>query len=137
MNKILIASHGHLASGLQSSLEILTGLGKEVSVIDAYVDDRDYTKDIKNFVEDLNGKTGIIFTDLLGGSVNQKVMLEVAQKKNIFVITGTNLAVVLSVALSTDPVTREGLQELVDASQVQLVEVPRNETELSDDSFLE
>lgn len=137
MNKILIASHGHLASGIQSSLDILTGLGKEVSVIDAYVDDRDYTKDIKTFVEDLHGKTGVIFTDLLGGSVNQKVMLEVAQQKNIFVITGTNLAIVLSVALSTEPVTKESLQELISASQVQLVEVSHDDADLSDDSFLE
>lgn len=137
MDKILIASHGHLASGIQSSLEILTGLGKQVSVIDAYVDDHDYIPDIKKFIDDLNGDTGIIFTDLLGGSVNQKVMLEVADHENIFVITGTNLPIVLSVALATEPTTKASLNELIKDSQVQIVDVPKDDSDLSDDSFLD
>lgn len=137
MDKILIASHGHLASGIQSSLEILTGLGKQVSVIDAYVDDHDYISDIKKFIDDLNGDTGIIFTDLLGGSVNQKVMLEVADHENIFVITGTNLPIVLSVALATEPTTKASLNELIKDSQVQIVDVPKDDSDLSDDSFLD
>lgn len=137
MNKILIASHGHLASGIQSSLEILTGMGKQVSVIDAYVDDHDYIPDIKKFIEDLNGQTGVIFTDLIGGSVNQKVMLEVASHENVFVVTRMNLPIVLSLALATDKITKESLQELIDQSQVQIVEIKPDETDLFDDSFLD
>ena len=137
MNKILIASHGHLASGVQSSLEILTGMGNKVTVIDAYVDDHDYVPDIKKFIDELDGQTGIIFTDLFGGSVNQKVMLEVADHENVFVITGTNLPIVLSVVLENEAITKTKLEELIAASQVQLVEEPKDDTDLSDDSFLE
>ncbi|CAJ1180194.1 PTS system fructose IIA component [Companilactobacillus paralimentarius DSM 13238 = JCM 10415] len=137
MNKILIASHGHLASGVQSSLEILTGMGNKVTVIDAYVDDHDYVPDIKKFIDELDGQTGIIFTDLFGGSVNQKVMLEVADHENVFVITGTNLPIVLSVVLEGEEITKAKLEELIAASQVQLVEEPKDDTDLSDDSFLE
>ncbi|CAJ1179974.1 hypothetical protein CPR19092_LGOLGGFK_00410 [Companilactobacillus paralimentarius] len=137
MNKILIASHGHLASGVQSSLEILTGMGNKVTVIDAYVDDHDYVPDIKKFIDGLDGQTGIIFTDLFGGSVNQKVMLEVADHENVFVITGTNLPIVLSVVLENEAITKTKLEELIAASQVQLVEEPKDDTDLSDDSFLE
>lgn len=137
MNKILIASHGHLASGVQSSLEILTGMGNKVTVIDAYVDDHDYVPDIKKFIDGLDGQTGIIFTDLFGGSVNQKVMLEVADHENVFVITGTNLPIVLSVVLEGEEITKAKLEELIAASQVQLVEEPKDDTDLSDDSFLE
>ena len=137
MNKILIASHGHLASGVQSSLEILTGMGNKVTVIDAYVDDHDYVPDIKKFIDELDGQMGIIFTDLFGGSVNQKVMLEVADHENVFVITGTNLPIVLSVVLENEAITKTKLEELIAASQVQLVEEPKDDTDLSDDSFLE
>lgn len=137
MNKILIASHGHLASGVQSSLEILTGMGNKVTVIDAYVDDHDYVPDIRKFIDELDGQTGIIFTDLFGGSVNQKVMLEVADHENVFVITGTNLPIVLSVVLEGEEITKAKLEELIAASQVQLVEEPKDDTDLSDDSFLE
>ena len=137
MKKYLIASHGHLASGLQSSLEILTGMGDKVSVIDAYVDDHDYVPDIKKFIEQLNGEVGVIFTDLDGGSVNQKVMLEVVGHENVLVISGTNLSIVLSVILEADELTKEKLNGLISQSQVQLVEAPQENTEMSDDSFLE
>ena len=46
MKRILIASHGHLASGIQSSIGILTGNPDAVQSIDAYVDDSDYTEKI-------------------------------------------------------------------------------------------
>lgn len=137
MKKYLIASHGHLASGLQSSLEILTGMGDKVSVIDAYVDDHDYVPDIKKFIEQLNGEVGVIFTDLVGGSVNQKVMLKVVGHENVLVISGTNLSIVLSVILEADELTKEKLNGLISQSQVQLVEAPQENTEMSDDSFLE
>ena len=137
MKKYLIASHGHLASGLQSSLEILTGMGDKVSVIDAYVDDHDYVPDIKKFIEQLNGEVGVIFTDLVGGSVNQKVMLEVVGHENVLVISGTNLSIVLSVILEADELTKEKLNGLISQSQVQLVEAPQENTEMSDDNFLE
>lgn len=35
--KFLIASHGNLAKGFQSSLDILADKGKELAVINAYV----------------------------------------------------------------------------------------------------
>ncbi|APX72951.1 PTS sugar transporter subunit IIA [Companilactobacillus allii] len=135
MKKILIASHGHLASGIKSSLQILTGMTDQITTIDAYVDEHDYVADIKQYVKEIDGKPAIIFTDLFGGSVNQKVMLEVMEHNNIFVVSGTNLPIVLSVLLDEQELTREHLQELIDLSQVQLVEVKPND-DISDDSFL-
>ena len=38
MLKIFLSSHGHTASGLKSSLEILTGNSERITVFDAYVD---------------------------------------------------------------------------------------------------
>ena len=41
--KYLVATHGKLASGFRSSIDILTGKGANLATIDAYVDDSDYT----------------------------------------------------------------------------------------------
>jgi len=136
MKKILIASHGHLASGIKSSLQILTGMTDDITTIDAYVDEHDYVADIKQYVEEIGNDPAIIFTDLFGGSVNQKVMLEVAGHDNIFVVSGTNLPIVLSVLLDEQELTKSHLEELIGMSQVQLVEVEPNDDDLSDDSFL-
>lgn len=136
MTDILIASHGHFASGLQSSIEILTGMGKQVKVIDAYVDDTDYTPQIEEFMKSAK-RPAVIFTDLKGGSVNQKVTLKAANEKGIFIVTQMNLAIIMSVLLDSEPLTREHLEELIKQSQVELLEMPeaKQEKETVDDFF--
>lgn len=44
MKKILIATHGHLASGFLSSIQLLTGKVQEITVINAYVDECDLNR---------------------------------------------------------------------------------------------
>lgn len=136
MTDILIASHGHMASGIQSSLNILTGMGDQVKVIDAYIDDSDYTPKIEQFIQEAK-KPAVIFTDLMGGSVNQKVTLKVGQIKDIFIVTQMNLAVIMAVLLDSEPLTKTHLQELIDQSQVKLVELEQPEDDESDNDFFE
>lgn len=130
MTDILIASHGHFASGLNSSIEILTGMSKKIKVIDAYVDKSDYIKQIDDFIAK-SKRPAVIFTDLKGGSVNQKVVLRVAKEKDIFVVTQTNLAVVLAVLLDTEKLTKQHLQDLINQSQVELFQIDDDNNSLS------
>lgn len=125
---ILIASHAHLASGMLSSLKLLTGMGDDITCIDAYVDGNDdYTQTLADFVRQTAGEPAVIFTDLLGGSVNQKVLVATVDAPNITVITQTNLAIIMSVALSTEPLTRDNLRRLVGESQVTIASVAEND----------
>lgn len=133
MRDILIASHGHFASGLQSSLDILTGMGKQVKVIDAYVDDSDYTPKIEEFIKSAK-RPAVIFTDLKGGSVNQKVMLEAANEKDIYIVTQMNLAIIMSVLLDSEPLTEEHLKDLIKQSQVELIEIKNDKKEQESDN---
>ncbi len=76
-----------MAGGIQSSLNILADKGDDVEVINAYITDEDYTPQIVNFIESIGeNEQGIIFTDLFGGSVNQKkavTQVATAKKENI------------------------------------------------------
>lgn len=138
MNKILVASHGHLASGLQSSLEILTGMGSKISVIDAYVDDHNYVIDIRKFITDLNGEFGVIFTDLIGGSVNQKAILEANGHDNVVIISGVNLPIVLSAILEVDVLDKIRLDRMIKESQIEMIGLEKkNNDNISDDDFLD
>lgn len=132
MTDILIASHGHFASGLKSSVDILTGMGDKIKVIDAYVDKTDYTNKITDFIQNAK-RPAVIFTDLMGGSVNQKVVLAAAKEKDIFVVTQTNLAIVMSVFLDNEELTQEHLQELIKQSQVELFKFDDRQSALKDD----
>ncbi|GFE43427.1 UNVERIFIED_CONTAM: PTS mannose transporter subunit IIA [Streptococcus canis] len=137
--KFLIGSHGKLASGLQSSIDILAGMGQALEIIDAYVDDSDYTSQIDDFVAGVAAdEQGLIFTDLLGGSVNQKMVTAVmaSGKDNIFLITNSNLATLLSlVFLNPDEaLTKDRIVTVINESQVQLVDLsPATDSE--DDFF--
>lgn len=135
MTDILIASHGHFASGLKNSIDILTGMAKKIQVIDAYVDKSDYTKQITDFIQNAK-RPAVIFTDLKGGSVNQKVVLKAAQEKDIFIVTQTNLAVVLAVFLDNEKLTKEHLQDLINQSQVELFQLnDGDESSTQEDEF--
>ena len=136
MRKILIASHGHLASGIQSSIGILTGNADAVQAIDAYVDDSDYTEKIQAFRDSIEpGDEAVIFTDIYGGSVFQKVSLLQPEKYGAFHVTGVNLPSVIQVLLSGDPITADSLDALVgEAKQyLQRVEPLQENTEEEED----
>ena len=71
MLNIVLLSHGHLASGMKNTIELIAGRQDNLFTYDAYVDGNN---DIKAFLLDflkihLNEKV-IVITDFLGGSVN-------------------------------------------------------------------
>lgn len=140
MKKYLIASHGKLADGLKSSIKILTGK-TNIQTIDAYLDGSDnksnLDENLDKFLDSLNNDDyGIIFTDLLGGSVNREVMMKVNGESNVVVITSVNLPTVMSVILDTEEPTEKHLQKLIDQSQVKISKMPKKENVISDDDFL-
>lgn len=125
--KYLIATHGKLASGFQSSINILTGKGDAVKVIDAYLDNSDYTPKIDEFIDSVNDdEQAVIFTDLFGGSVNQKVVTRLVPKgkDNIFLIANSNLAIILSILLLPEETKLDDqkINELIEESAIKPVQ---------------
>lgn len=125
--KYLIASHGRLAAGLASSIDILANMADRLQLINAYVDETDYVPEVQAFLADLSAEDqGIIFTDMMGGSVNQKVFQEilVAKKQDrTFLITNTNLPIVLSILLTEQKWDSEALHALVAEAQVKCIDM--------------
>ena len=114
MKRILVASHGYLADGIKSSVGILTGNQDLITAVNAYVDESDYTASIQEFIDSVEpDDDAVIFTDIYGGSVFQKVMLMEPEKKGIVHVTGFNLAAVIDTLIRTDPITPELMDEIV------------------------
>ena len=125
--RVLLASHGHLASGLRSSLQILTGDASAVTAIDAYVDEADYVPAIEQFLaESEEGDETIVFTDLLGGSVFQKVCVLLEGRPDVIHVTGMNLAAVIGCLLSDEPLDAATVDGIVSMAcdSLKRVEVP-------------
>lgn len=127
MRKLLVASHGELANGVKSSLSMLVGKTDSITFLNAYVNKEDIDETLnKFFSEDEAKNERIVFTDLLGGSVNQKVTLY-AKKYHAFIIAGFNLPIILDVLLSPETLTKEILSKKVEESRKALVLVePEN-----------
>lgn len=114
MKKYFIASHGKLASGFKSSLEILLGNAVNVTVFDAYLDEKNFETVLVDYLNSQKESDQIILmSDLYGGSVNQ-IMVTHSQQSNIELIAGVNLAFVLEiVAMGENHLTHVELDELI------------------------
>jgi len=105
MRKYLIAAHGTLASGIRSSLEIIIGSLENVFIIEAYIgENKSLEEEIALVLLQINSEDDlIVFTDLMGGSVTNQI-LQYALKKNVYIISGFNLPLLLDILLA-DPAT--------------------------------
>ncbi|MBR4471932.1 MAG: PTS sugar transporter subunit IIA [Erysipelotrichaceae bacterium] len=138
MLKIFISSHGHFASGIKSSVEILMGPNPRITVFDAYVDQDSVQEHLDAFYENVSEDDQVLLlSDLYGGSVNQ-VMYTYLLKPNTRLVAGVNLALVLELAVKEE-ISDEELSELVEQSRsmLRVVELDKSEVveELSDDFF--
>ena len=120
MKQILIATHGKMASGIRYTAELIVGQMAEIETIDAYVTPEDNVEEkFKEYFQKHEQDRVIVFTDLMGGSVNQKLM-EYSRKENVTLITGTNLPVLMQVMLADDDVTDDEIQEYIDDARSEL-----------------
>ena len=98
MNKLIIASHGKLAEGVKSSLNVLGIDTDKISFVNCYVDDNDAKEHIAKCIEESKEETMIVLTDLLGGSVNTEFM-QYLQKDNLYIVAGFNFGLVLQLLM--------------------------------------
>jgi len=121
MRKIFIASHGKLASGIKSSIDVLLGSSDNVTVFDAYLNEENVKDKIDQFYETLKeGDQAILLSDYYGGSVSQ-VTFQYVNRPNTFIVSGVNLAVVLEIVAASDfSLTKEELENIITESRKNL-----------------
>lgn len=125
MKKIIIASHQYLAQGLKSTLEYIVPNTVEVIDINAYIENISVENQILTSLEQCNEEEQIfVFTDLLGGSVNQ-AFIEKITKYNIELIAGANLPIIMTIVLSLgeQDLTKDEIREAIEEARNQLVYV--------------
>jgi mannose/fructose-specific phosphotransferase system component IIA len=123
--KFLIATHGAFAKGAKSALDIIAGEMDNVFLIQAYLDD---SRPVEDELEDVlatitDNDELIIFTDLLGGSVNN-IMLRNALRENVHIVSGFNLPLLIEIALSdADTPAIEVIEDAINNAKGQMVYV--------------
>ncbi|MCX8721861.1 MULTISPECIES: PTS sugar transporter subunit IIA [unclassified Lactobacillus] len=113
--KIYLLSHGKLASGMKSTIELLAGKQPNLVAFDSYLENG---PDLLEFLQKLAKEHSpfIVVTDLLGGSVN-RLALEKLAFKDVCLISGMNVALVLSLVLLDSEASIEQIKQTVEVSK--------------------
>ena len=132
MTKFFLSSHGHLASGLASSLDILLGGHDRVTVFDAYVDEKSLNDALDAFFQTV----GEMISDMYGGSVNS-TMYTYLDRSNTTLVAGVNLALVIGLTILEGDITRETLESVIEQSReaIRIVDLEKSGEEEEDELF--
>ena len=128
MTKFFLSSHGHLASGLASSLDILLGGHDKVTVFDAYVDEKSLNDALDAFFQTVGEDDQVI---LLSD------MYTYLEHPNTTLIAGVNLALVIGLTILEGDISREMLESVIEQSKdaIRIVNLEESETTQEDDLF--
>ena len=127
---LIVTGHGHFATGLTSSIDLIAGPQDNYVAVDFDGEGTEKLEnDLKAAIEKLSSCEGIIvFSDLAGGSPFKTAAIVTAGNPNVKVIAGTNLPMLCEIAMARTMI--EDLDMLVSSALnvgkdgVQLFEMP-------------
>ena len=122
MNQIILASHGGLAAGAKDTLEMVLGDVSNVHVVSLARDDKEpITNKVEALIATFNADdTVYVLTDMLGSSVNNN-MVELSKNGTKFtVVSGFNIPLALTLAMSPVPVKGAELAALINEARTGL-----------------
>jgi len=96
--QVILASHSQMAKGLKQTVELIMGKQSNLHAIAAYDDEQEsLKKQIADQITSNSNEKYLFLTDIIGGSVNTTIAQMIDDKENMFLVTGMNLPLVLTV----------------------------------------
>ncbi|MFL0252730.1 PTS sugar transporter subunit IIA [Clostridium neuense] len=135
MRKIILASHSYLSKGMKYSVEKILGKQENLDFICAYVEDRDLGEEVRKkiLLRDENDEI-IIITDILGGSVNNELS-KLLREKNIYLVTGMNLQLVIEILISNSQNIEELIENAIEESKKGIIFYNKQKVQIEDEDF--
>lgn len=97
MIQFIIATHGKFALGIKDSINLIIGEVENLEILSCYIEkDFNLKKEILKLLNKYSNKKIIVITDIFGGSVNNEFLNYINEFKNLHVVSGLNLPLVLS-----------------------------------------
>jgi fructoselysine and glucoselysine-specific PTS system IIA component len=123
--KIILVSHGKLALGMKDTLQLIVGPRDDVIAFEAYEDGKGdkFIDQIKKLVSENVDEKFVVITDVLGGSVNNEMTSLLKKNKNVYLITGMNLPLVITLATKTGEVNSELIDSVVKEGQKGVINI--------------
>lgn len=117
MFQFVIATHGNFAKGIESSIGIILGKFENLESLSCYTTENfNLNNEIDRILNQYKDREIIVVTDIFGGSVNNGFMEKIPNNKNLNVISGLNLSLILELLGEQD--SYKSAKELIENSIV-------------------
>lgn len=94
--RFVMATHGTFADGIKESIKLIAGEFKNLKALSCYMkEDFNLKDEIDKILLEGKDEEIIVVTDIFGGSVNNAFFERIPENKNLFVISGLNLPLML------------------------------------------
>lgn len=118
MRKLILASHGNLAEGMESAVRMI--LGDSTSILayglDTWQTPQSILEQIKKDMERCPDYDYIILCDIKSGSVHNTLM-ELCCLDRVGIVTGMNLSLAVELAVSATDNWREEIEGMIEMSR--------------------
>lgn len=121
---VVVATHGKMAGGMINSADMLVGLAEQLKAVAIFPGEAPETFDerVAAALDEVETGAGVVaLVDIFGGTPFNTVYRVSRGKRNVKIVTGVNLPMLLSVITEREEETTQ--QELVD----QLLEVGKDQ----------
>jgi PTS system mannose-specific IIA component len=102
---LILFSHGHMAEETLRSAEMIAGAFEDARALSIYSKDtvESIKKNLKEVLKELKGyKNFLVMVDIIGGTPCNVAITELYKEKNVRIISGFNLAMVLEFGTSRE-----------------------------------
>lgn len=108
MENILLVSHGGMAAGVKTSLEMIAGKQNHVSTVSLNEDGDNiqFEEELKRKMKTLNGSV-LIIADLLGGTPCNVALKNYSEDTQVKIIAGMSLPMVIEAAINKEISSQE------------------------------
>ena len=124
MNRIILASHGGMSAGVRDTIGMVLGEMPNLYVV---ATTRDETETVltaaRRLLDSFDPEDQVfILTDVLGGSVNNDMMTLLPEYPKVQIICGMNLSLVLCLCMAQEPLSPEGIREVISQARSQIID---------------
>lgn len=97
MIQFIVATHGKFAEGIKTSIELIIGNIDNLEILNCYITQNFNLKEEVEFILKKYSKEElVVLTDIFGGSVNNEFLENISNYKNLNIISGVNLPLILT-----------------------------------------
>lgn len=133
MTNMILFSHGKLANGVADSCQLIIG-NHQFKTLNVLLDQpvQEIEDSLDNLIDSFETQGPIIIvTDIPGGSTTQTAIKQIEKRDNIYVVTGMNLGLVMSLSFLNLTSNKENNRRVINEA----IEETKNGMYLVEDMF--